>query len=147
ATGAPDSEAAVHPDDGTGYAALQRGRDAEAGRVVRRAEEAADGHYGAIRGYNAIAMQARYALERAAWGDAAALPVPAKAAPYVTAVARFARAIGSARAGDAAAAQAEVAALATLRDELRAASDSYWATIVEAQRLAASAWIAKAGGK
>ena len=143
----PDSNAAVHPNDYMVYAYLQQGRDAEAGRVVRRTKEAADRYYGAILGYNAIAMQARYALERAAWSDAAAVPVPVKAAPYVTAVARFARAIGSVRAGDAAAAQAEVAALASLRDELRAASDSYWATIVEAQRLAASAWIAMAEGR
>ena len=142
----PDSNAAVHPNDYMVYAYLQQGRDAEAGQVVRRTKEAADRYYGAILGYNAIAMQARYALEREAWAEAAALPVPASAAPYVVAVARFARAIGSARNGDAAAASAEVAALEALRDQLRAANDSYWATIVDAQRLAASAWIAAASG-
>jgi tetratricopeptide (TPR) repeat protein len=137
----------VHPNDYMVYAYLQQGRDAEAGRVVRRTEQAADRYYGAILGYNGIALQARYALERAAWTEAAGIPVPGKAAPYVRAVARFARAIGSARSGDAAAARAEVEALGSLRDTLRAVGDSYWATIVEAQRLAASAWIAKAEGK
>jgi hypothetical protein len=143
----PDSNAAVHPNDYMVYAYLQQGRDAEAGRVVRRTEQAADRFYGAILGYNGIALQARYALERAAWTEAAAVPVPGKAAPYVRAVARFARAIGSARSGDAAAAHVEVEALGSLRDTLRTVGDTYWATIVEAQRLAARAWIAKAEGK
>jgi tetratricopeptide (TPR) repeat protein len=146
ASAEPDSNAAVHPNDYMVYAYLQQGRDAEAGQVVRRTKEAADRYYGAILGYNAIAMQARYALEREAWAEAAALPVPTSAAPYVVAVARFARAIGSARSGDATAARADVAALESLRDQLRAANDGYWATIVDAQRLAASAWIAAASG-
>ena len=143
----PDSNAAVHPNDYMVYAYLQQGRDAEAERQLRRSREAADRFYGGVIGYNAIAMQARYALERAAWGEAAALPVPPSGAPFIAAVARFARAVGSARSGNAAAASAEVEALAGLRDTLKARGDSYWMTIVEAQRLAASAWIAKAEGK
>jgi hypothetical protein len=142
----PDSNAAVHPNDYMVYAYLQQGRDAEAGQVVARTRQAADRYYGAILGYNAIAMQARYALEREAWADAAALKVPDGAAPYVTAVARFARAIGAVRSGNVAASRAEIAALETLRDQIRAAKDDYWATIVEAQRLAAAAWIAAAEG-
>ena len=141
----PDSNAAVHPNDYMVYAYLQQGRDAEAHKVVARTQAAADRYYGAILGYNAIAMPARFALERSAWSDAAALPVPS-GAPYVVAVARFARAIGSARSGDAAAARAEVAALDALRDSLEAKNDSYWATIVGAQSLAASAWAAHAEG-
>jgi tetratricopeptide (TPR) repeat protein len=142
-----DSNAAVHPNDYMVYAYLQQGRDAEAGRVVRRSKEAADRYYVAVLGYNAIAMPARYALERSDWKEAAAVPVPAQAAAYVSAVARFARAVGSARSGDVAAAKTEVDALAMLRDTLRAVGDSYWSTIVDAQRLAASAWIAKAEGR
>jgi tetratricopeptide (TPR) repeat protein len=141
----PDSNAAVHPNDYMVYAYLQQGRDAEAQAVVARTRAAADRYYGAILGYNAIAMPARYALERSAWGEAAALPVPT-GAPFVVAVARFARAIGLARSGDPAAAGAEVAALGALRDSLEARKDSYWATIVDAQRLAASAWVAHANG-
>ena len=141
----PDSNAAVHPNDYMVYAYLQQGRDAEARAVVARTQAAADRYYGAILGYNAIAMPARYALERSAWNDAAALPVPA-GAPFVVAVARFARAIGLARSGNPAAAGAEVEALGLLRDSLEARNDSYWATIVDAQRLAASAWVAHAEG-
>ena len=142
----PDSNAAVHPNDYMVYAYLQQGRDAEARKVVARTQAAADRFYGAILGYNAIAMPARYALERSAWSDAAALPVP-EGAPFVVAVARFARAIGMARGGDPAGASAEVAALGALRDSLEAGRDSYWATIVGAQRLAASAWVAHAEGR
>ena len=143
----PDSNAAVHPNDYMVYAYLQQGRDAEALRVVERARSAADRFYGAILGYNAVAMQARYPLERSAWAEAAALPVPAGSAPFVEAIARFARAVGSARSGNTAQAKVEVSALAALRDSLAARRDSYWATIVDAQRLAASAWIAKGEGK
>jgi tetratricopeptide (TPR) repeat protein len=143
----PDSNAAVHPNDYMVYAYLQQGRDAEALRVIERVRTAADRFYGAIIGYNAVAMQARYALERSAWAEAAALPLPAGSAPFVEAIARFARAVGSARSGNAAQAKVEVAALTALRDSLAARRDSYWATIVDAQRLAASAWIAKGEGR
>ncbi|HEX2210554.1 MAG TPA: tetratricopeptide repeat protein, partial [Longimicrobium sp.] len=46
----------------------------------------------------------------------------------------------------AAAARAEVAALAALADSLTARRETYWATIVGAQRLAAEAWLARAEG-
>ena len=143
----PDSNAAAHPNDYMVYAYLQQGRDAEAWRVIARSREMADRYYGGILGYNAAAMPARYALERSAWKEAAAVPVPSKAAPFVEAVSRFARAVGAARAGNSAEANQEIVALGALRDSLKARNDSYWATIVEAQRLAASAWAARADGR
>jgi tetratricopeptide (TPR) repeat protein len=143
----PDSNAAVHANDYMVYAYLQQGRDAEAWRVISRAREMANRYYGAILGYNAAAMPARYALERSAWKEAAAIPVVSKAAPFVEAVPRFARAVGAARSGNAAQANGEIAALGALRDSLKAHNDTYWATIVDAQRLAASAWVARAEGR
>jgi tetratricopeptide (TPR) repeat protein len=143
----PDSNAAVHPNDYMVYAYLQQGRDGEAWKVVSRAREASDRYYGAILGYNAAAMQARYPLERSNWRDAAALPVPRGSVPYVEAVTRFARAIGAARSGSVVQAKADLGALETLRDSLKAINDSYWATIVDAQRLAAAAWVARADGR
>ena len=143
----PDSNAAVHPNDYMVYAYLQQGRDAEAWRVIARSRELTDRYYGGILGYNGVAMTARYALERSAWKDAASLPLVSKAAPFVEAVPRFARAVGAARSGNTAQANAEIAALAALRDSLKARNDPYWATIVDAQRLAASAWVARAEGK
>ena len=146
AAAGPDSNAAAHPNDYMVYAYLQQGRDAEAWQVITRSGTAADRYYGDILGYNAAAMPARYALERSAWKEAAALPVPSKAAAYVAAIPRFARAVGAARTGNRAQANAEIAELGALRDSLTAHNDAYWATIVEAQRLAASAWVAHAEG-
>ena len=147
----PDVASAVHAHDYMVYAFLQQGRDGEARQIVSRTLEAtrdAPGKvyfYGAILGYNAMALPSRYALERSAWGEAAQVAVPpGDAAPYVEAVARFTRAIGQARSGQSAAAKAEVQRLAALRDTLAARGDAYWATVVGAQRLAAEAWVAQA---
>lgn len=142
----PDPDAAVHPMDYMVYAYLQQGRDAEALEVVRRAVQNDDRLYGGLLGYNFTAMPARFALERNAWAEAAALRVPVGALPYVEAITRFARAVGAARSGSVEQAQEEVAALESLAAKLQAANDSYWSTIVTAQRLAASAWIEHARG-
>ena len=137
----PDSNAAVHPMDYMVYAYLQQGRDGEARKVVDRALEHASGN-----GYNFVAMPARYAVERSAWAEAAALTPPEGAVPYVEALVRFARAVGAARSGRPDDAQADVDALAGLRAELGRSTDPYWGTVVEAQRLAAAAWVARARG-
>ena len=108
AAAAPDPDAAVHPMDYMVYAYLQLGRDREAGEVVGRARQIPDRYYGGLLGYNFAAMQARYALERNRWDEAAQAPVPDEASPYVEAVSRFARALGSARAGRVEPARAEV---------------------------------------
>jgi tetratricopeptide (TPR) repeat protein len=142
----PDSNAAVHPMDYMVYAYLQQGRDEEARKVVTRAVQNDDRFYAGIIGYNFAAMPARYALERGRWVDAAQLRVPANAPPYVEAVTRFARAIGAARSAQPAQAREEIARLDSLRESLRRSGDSYWATVVEAQRLAAAAWTARASG-
>jgi tetratricopeptide (TPR) repeat protein len=128
------------------YADLQQGRDREAERVVRRAVQNTDRFYGSVLGYNYAAMPARFALERGRWDEAAALPVAPGAPPHVQAITRFARGVGAARAGRAAAARAEVDALGALADSLTARRDTYWATIVGAQRRAAEAWLARAEG-
>ena len=140
----PVPDAAVHPLDYMVYAYLQLGRDAEARKVVDRLLNIEDRFYAGVIGYNFAAMPARYALERSDWARAAALqPVP-NAPAFADAVTRFAIAVGAARSGDVPKAKAAVATLATLRDTLRARNDGYWATIVEAQRLAAAAWVARA---
>ena len=54
--------------------------------------------------------------------------------------------MGSARSGDLATAEREVDKLKEIRAALENASQSYWATQVEVQMLAASAWIAQGKG-
>ena len=142
----PDSNAAVHPMDYLVYAHLQLGQDAAARRVVERAVQNPDRFYGGLLGYNFTAMPARFALERNAWADAAALRVPVGALPYVEAVTRFARAVGAARAGQPDVAETDVAVLGRLETTLRDGGDTYWATVVGAQRLATEAWVARARG-
>jgi tetratricopeptide (TPR) repeat protein len=142
----PVPNAAVHPMDYQVYAYLQLGRDAAAKEVLERAVENPDRFYGGTLGYNFAAMPARFALERSAWRDAAALRIPVGALPYVEAITHFARAIGAARSGMVNAIQPEIDALAGLEAALRQANDGYWATIVGAQRLGASAWAARARG-
>ncbi len=142
----PEPDAAVHPLDYMVYAHLQLGQNEAAGEVVDRARDAVDRYYGGLLGYNSVSMQARYALERDAWDEAARLPVPEEALPYVEAVTRFARGLGAARSGDAASARSEVEALERLQGELEESGEDYWARVVEAQRLASAAWVARAEG-
>ena len=93
------------------------------------------------------AVPARFALERQAWNEAAALEPRNSKFPQAEAITYFARAIGSARGGDLAAAQEGVDKLKELRVTLEKANQSYWAEQVEIQMLAASAWIAQAKGQ
>jgi hypothetical protein len=140
----PDSNAAVHPMDYMVYAFLQQGRERDAKKVIDRSTNIPDRFYFGTLGYNFAAMPARYALEREAWSEAAALKLPVGAAANVRAITHFARAIGAARSGNGSQARIEVDSLASLKAQLDKANDGYWATIVEAQRLAASAWVALA---
>ncbi len=142
----PDPDAAVHPMDYMVYAYLQLGRDGDAADIVERARDIPHEFYGGLIGYNFAAMKARYALEREDWGEAVGLELPVDAPPYVEAVTRFARALGSARSGSPDAGRSELQAMDGLRDELTAVGDEYWATVVEAQRLAAEAWVTLAEG-
>jgi tetratricopeptide (TPR) repeat protein len=142
----PDSNAAVHPMDYMVYAYLQQGRMNAAKGVVSRATEQSDRFYGGTLGYNFAAMPARYALEREMWSEAAMLKAPpATSSPWVRAITHFARGVGAARSGKADQAKVELDTLASLKAALDRANDSYWATIVEAQRLATASWVALAG--
>ena len=88
------------------------------------------------------AMPARYALERAAWAEAAKLePHPSKF-PYTEALTYFARAIGAAHLGDVATVRSSIDALQKIQDQLTLANEGYWAQQTEIQRRAASAWLA-----
>lgn len=104
--------------------------------------------------YAVAAIPARYALERRRWEEAAKLELPALGGfpwarfAWAEAHIHFARAVGAARAGDAASARLSVEKLTAIRDALSVAAGDYdWAKQVEIQRLVASAWLAHAEGK
>jgi hypothetical protein len=136
----------AHPMDYMVYAYLQKGDDAAALSVIQELGGDIRGRYagGALTSYNALAMPARYALEREDWSAAAALEVTG-GAPSAAAVTRFARGLGAARSGDAATARTEIQAMAELVETLNA-QDPYWAHVVDAQRMAVAAWLAHLDG-
>jgi hypothetical protein len=139
----------AHPMDYMVYAYLQQGRDEAARAVLAELSGGTGGEYtaiGALGSYNAVAMPARFAMERDDWQTARSLPVNA-GSPSVVAVTHFARGLGFARSGAPAAAQLEVAAMETKVAALKAANDAYWAHVVGAQATAVSAWIAHGEGR
>jgi tetratricopeptide (TPR) repeat protein len=97
--------------------------------------------------FGQAAAPARYALERGDWKSAAQLPVKPTKFLHADAITHFARALGAARSGNAAAAQPELARLVELRDRLTAAKNTYWAGQVDIQWFAALAWTALAEGR
>ena len=139
---------AYHASDYAVYAYLQLGRDRDAKRTMEDAFKVTDFNP-AIRTapYAIAAMPARYAIERGAWREAMQLQTQSTKHPYTDAITYFARALGAARSGDAAAAEKDAAELAQMHKALQDAKDNYWATEVEVQRLAIAGWIALAQGK
>jgi tetratricopeptide (TPR) repeat protein len=147
---------ALHAMDYQEYAHLQMARDKEARAVLQRTPgvlakldvTAMGGAAPPAAGvYAAAAIPARYALERGAWAEAAALHAATSAYPYADAVTHFARALGAARGGTPAAARADLDQLAALRDKLGAMGDEYWRTQVDIQHRVAAAWVAFAEGR
>jgi tetratricopeptide (TPR) repeat protein len=138
-----------HPMDYMVYAYLQQGRDAAALAVMKEIGGNTTGEYiaGALGSFNALAMPARYALERDDWKGAASLSVTSTARSAEAAVTHFAKGLGAARSGDVALAKQEVAALEAIVADLTAQKDPYWPVVIDAQKLAVSAWVAHAEGR
>jgi tetratricopeptide (TPR) repeat protein len=130
------------------YALLQMGQEQRAKQVRDDNNAIKKLGFEFFPSYTALAaIPARFALERQMWKEAAALEPRGSQFPQAEAITYFARAIGSARSGDLAAAQQGVDKLKELRAALEKVNQSYWAEQVEIQMLAASAWIAHARGQ
>ncbi len=139
---------AYHASDYAVYADLQLGRDAAARSDMEGALKlkVAATSQGAVA-YSSAAMPARLALERGDWRAASGLAPAAGGLAYTEALTWFARGIGAARAGDAAAAEADAAVLGARRQKLLDANNGYWAREVDIQQRAVTAWIAFAQNK
>ena len=147
----------LHASDYEIYAYLQTGQDQAARRVLDSLPEIASrfdpkavlsGAGGPSTGYFALAaIPARYALERRDWKQAAQLALRETLFPYTDAMTWFARGLGAARLGQAAAANESATALRQIRERLLKGSENYWARQVEIQALAVGAWAALAEGK
>ena len=146
----------VHAMDFTAYAYLQMAQDRQAERLMNESlalQKSAGGAFqrsptgGVLPVYTAYAaLPARFAIERGAWAEAAALELQPMAPP-ADAITHFTRAMGFARLGDSANARKDIAKLQALRDELIGSKQDYWAEQVDIQHKAAAAWAAHAEGK
>ena len=136
-----------HAADFTVYAHLQLAQDRQAAAMIAKAlatPRRGDRPAGVADDTARASMPARYALERADWAAAAALPVSATQYPQADSLTRFARGLGKARSGDVAGARQEIAALATLQTALAQSGERYWADRTQEQILSVSAWVALA---
>src|SRR5262245_34299618 len=144
---------ALHAMDYLEYAYLQTGQDARAKEVADQiAKVSALDKPSFQAGYALAAIPARYALERRAWKEAAAITTrpatfPWAQYPYDEALVQFARAVGGARSGDLATAREAVTRLTAIQKGLQGQTGFDWATQVEIQRRAAAAWLARAESK
>jgi tetratricopeptide (TPR) repeat protein len=139
-----------HPLDYMVYAYLQQGRDNAALEAIKEIGGNTSGEYiaGTLGSYNALAMPARFSLERNDWKGAASLKAPPTAAvAEAAAVTHFAKGLGAARSGDIALAKQEAAVLQKIVTDMTARKDPYWPVVVDAQRLAVLAWVAQAEGR
>jgi hypothetical protein len=134
---------AYHASDYAVYADLQLARDAAAlGAMADAFKLKPPSASQAAVAYSSAAMPARYALERGDWLAAKQLSPAAGGLPYTEAITLFARAIGAARSGDAAAAEQAASDLELRHQKLVDAGNMYWATEVDIQQRAVAGWIA-----
>jgi tetratricopeptide (TPR) repeat protein len=132
-----------HAYDFMQYAYLQLGQDAKAKALIDDSAAIKKLIGPRIVAMAQAAVPARFALERQDWQGAARLQPVGTGLPAGEAITHFARALGAARSGDLAAAQADVDKLKEQRVALQEAKQSYWAEQVEIQVLAAQAWVAQ----
>ena len=128
---------------------LQLGQDQQAKRIVDARNSV--GEYPAnfrYSGHTAFAaIPVRYAFERAAWAEAAALAIPKTPFAQAEAITWFGRAIGAARSRELPKAKEAIDQLGALKDKLAKANDAYWTGQVAIQEQAADAWLALAEGR
>jgi hypothetical protein len=146
ARGIPGAPEELHALDYAVYGYLQRGQDSAALAAVAEGSKVRTNSRALVAGYNGTAMAARIPLERGDWEAAAEFPAPVDSvAPIATALARFTRAIGSARGNRPEAAGPEIGALDSIAAALEK-SEPYWSRVVRIKRDAAEAWLRLASG-
>ena len=143
----------LHAVDYLVYAYLQQAKDTRAQELVTEVAAVSrldENQFAAA--YAFAAIPARFALERHEWKAAAALEVQPAWFPWsrfrnVEALVHYAKAVGAARAGDAAAARRAAEQIHAIRETLPATRDYDWAGSIGAQLEAARALAAYAEGR
>jgi hypothetical protein len=141
--------ARYHSLDFLTNAYLQLAQDQQAKRIVDARNSVTDFpanfRYSGHTAFAAIPV--RYAFERAAWVEAAGLPIPKTPFAQAEAITWFGRGIGAARSGDPIKAKQAVQELYRLKESLAETNDTYWADQVTIQEQAVGAWVALAEGR
>ena len=145
----------MHALDYQVYAHLQRGEIDEARELVDYIGGLDNLNWSnGIVSFNAGAVPVRWAIERRAWDEAAALPPFTEAeqagavhwARGAIALRHWARAVGAARSGQIARAKADLAELEALAEELAGGDDLWSRNTSEVLRRQAAGWLAMAEG-
>ncbi|CAN5769822.1 hypothetical protein BH20ACI3_BH20ACI3_22520 [soil metagenome] len=135
------------------YAYLQKGSDDEAAAQLKRLRATGRLEPTFITAFHLASTQARYALERRAWNEAALL-VPREPATldwdrftWPEAIVRFARGVGAAHLGKINEARAAGERLGELEAATRKAGEDLFARNIRVLRLELNAWLAHVEGQ
>jgi len=138
----------LHALDYTVYSYLQEGQDARAKEIVDFAATVrkTNPELEFSAAYALAAIPSRYALERNAWSDAAALRVPElphwSSFPFMEALIEYGHALGCAHTGDLAGARKAMDRMRQLRDATSDPKFDYFKRQLDQQMQAALAWVA-----
>jgi tetratricopeptide (TPR) repeat protein len=143
----------LHALDYLVYSYLQTGQEAKAKQVVDHVTTVKKTvpEIDFVASYAVGAIPSRYAVERHAWKEAAALTVPTASFwtkfPFTEAHIEYAKGLGRARSGDVAGAKASLARLGQLREATNDPKFTYFKQHLALQQQAVEAWVAEAEGK
>jgi tetratricopeptide (TPR) repeat protein len=135
------------------YAYLQQGADANAASQLERLLQTPRLEPTFKTAFHLASTQARYALERRAWREAASLRPREPASlswdgfKWAEAVTWFARGLGAVHLGDSVGARAAAARLAELDNAAASSGEALFARHIRVLRLGVDAWLADAAGR
>jgi len=142
----------IHAVDYLIYAYLQQGQYQKAAQLLEKVNGIQNYQDSFATAYGLAGAQSRSIIEQKKWDEAATIQVrshsefPWDKYPQYEAITYYVKGLGAARSGDIASAKKDKAML----DQLYAATvnngQSYWATIVDAQRQTVDAWITYESG-
>jgi len=132
------------------YSYMQTGDDVKAKALADEVNAMTMQHEMAGRdmlAYGRTQFAARYAIERRQWAEAARLPLVPTHDPEVTAITLYARAIGSARTGDAAGARAALQQFEEQLAILAKGPNAYLMVYMDVPKETIEAWVAFVEGR
>jgi tetratricopeptide (TPR) repeat protein len=143
----------LHALDYMAYSYLQEGQDAQAKEIVDFAATVrkTNPELEFSAAYALAAIPSRYALERNAWSEAAALPIPQlphwASFPSFEGLIEYSHALGRAHTGDIEGAHKAIDRMQQLRDSSTDPRLDYFKRQLDLQIQAASAWVTYSEGK